>query len=142
MFREKLPVHYLTESSDIYNQYCSQIYKCQTVLLVNKLNYTINGDFLEKYLTLLLKLKQVISGSGTYFNYINNLFYNVEYITLISVTHGVCYFKYFLYDENRCYGSKRIDKVLIYNNNCSILIMFTWREVIKNKQIIFKIFLI
>jgi CDP-glycerol glycerophosphotransferase (TagB/SpsB family) len=176
MFREKLPVHYLTESSDIYNQYCSQIYKCQTVLLVNKLNYTINGDFLEKYLTLLLKLKQVISGSGTYFNYINNLFYNVEYITLISVTHGVCYFKYFLYDENRCYGSKRIDKVLIppsekilsfaikygwnskdiiklnlpkwdkynkrnnlnnmiYNNNCSILIMFTWREVIKNKQI-------
>ena len=186
MIKEKMPVHYLTESSDIYNQYCSQINKCQTVLLVNKLNYTINGDFLEKYLTLFLKLKQVISGSGIYFDYINNLFYDIEYITLISVTHGVCYFKYFLYDENRCYGTKRIDKVLIppsekilsfaikygwnnkdiiklnlpkwdkynernnskynlnnliYNNN-SILIMFTWREVIKNRHIILIIFII
>jgi len=179
MIKEKFPVHYLTESSDIYSQYCSQINKCQTILLVNNQNYTINGDFLEKYLTLFLKLKQVISGSGIYFDYINNLFFDIEYITLISVTHGVCYFKYFLYEENRCYGTKRINKVLIppsekilsfainygwnsrdiiklnlpkwdkynernnskYNlnntssNNNSILIMFTWREVIKNRQI-------
>ena len=179
MINEKMPVHYLTESSKIYNEYCSKINKCQTILLVNRLNYTINGDFLEKYLTLFLKLKQVISGSGTYFNYINNLFYDIEYITYISVTHGVCYFKYFLYDKDRCYGKNRIDKVLIppterilsfaikygwnnediiklnlpkwdkynrkdnlkYNlnntisNNNSILIMFTWREVIKYKQI-------
>ena len=179
MIKENMPAHYLTESSDIYNKYCSGINKCQIVLLVNIQNYTINGDFLEKYLTLFLKLKQVISGSGFYFDYINNLFYDIEYITLISVTHGVCYFKYFLYDENRCYGTKRIDKVLIppsekilsfavkygwkrkdiiqlnlpkwdkynernnskynlnnliYNNN-SILIMFTWREVIKNRHI-------
>ena len=174
MINEKMPVHYLTENSNIYNQYCSKINKCQIILLVNALNYTINGDFLEKYLTLFLKLKQVISGSGTYFNYINNLFYDIEYITYISVTHGVCYFKYFLYEKNKCYGINRIDKVLIphsekilsfaikygwnnkdiiklnlpkwdkynkndiYNstfNNKSILIMFTWREVIKNKQI-------
>ena len=150
MIKENMPAHYLTESSDIYNKYCSGINKCQIVLLVNIQNYTINGDFLEKYLTLFLKLKQVISGSGFYFDYINNLFYDIEYITLISVTHGVCYFKYFLYDENRCYGTKRIlpkwDKYnernnskynlnnLIYNNN-SILIMFTWREVIKNRHI-------
>ena len=179
MIKENMPAHYLTESSDIYTKYCSRINKCQIVLLVNIQNYTINGDFLEKYLTLFLKLKQVISGSGFYFDYINNLFYDIEYITLISVTHGVCYFKYFLYDENRCYGTKRIDKVLIppsekilsfavkygwkrkdiiqlnlpkwdkynernnskynsnnliYNNN-SILIMFTWREVIKNRHI-------
>ena len=77
------------------------------------LNFTINGDFLGKYLTLFLKLKQVISGSGTYFDYINNLFFIIEYITLISVTHGVCYFKYFLYDENKCYGPNKIDKILI-----------------------------
>ena len=179
MIKENMPAHYLTESSDIYSKYCSGINKCQIVLLVNIQNYTINGDFLEKYLTLFLKLKQVISGSGFYFDYINNLFYDIEYITLISVTHGVCYFKYFLYDENRCYGTKRIDKVLIppsekilsfavkygwkrkdiiqlnlpkwdkynernnskynlnnliYNKN-SILIMFTWREVIKNRHI-------
>ena len=74
MINEKMPAHYLTESLNIYNQYCSKINKCQTILLVNKLNYTINGDFLEKYLTLFLKLKQVISGSGTYFNYNNLLF--------------------------------------------------------------------
>lgn len=179
MINEKMPVHYLTESINIYNQYCSNINKCQAVLLVNQLNYTINGDFLEKYLTLFLKLKQVISNSGTYFNYINNLFYDIDYITYISITHGVCYFKYFLYDKNRCYGPNRIDKVLIppsekvlsfaikygwnsediiklnlpkwdkynvkkdsqniiynnNNNNNSILIMFTWREVIRNKLI-------
>ena len=181
MIKEKMPVHYLTESSNIYNQYCSEINKCQTVLLVNKLNYTINGNFLEKYFTLFLKLKQVISGSGTYFNYINNLFYDIEYITFISITHGVCYFKYFLYDKQRCYSPNRIDKVLIppsekllsfaikygwntkniiklnlpkwdkynerinskhylnntiyNNNNNSILIMFTWREIINNRQI-------
>ena len=178
MINEKMPAHYLTESSNIYKQYCSNINKCQTILLVNMLNYTINGDFLEKYLTLILKLKQVISGSGTYFNYINNLFYDIEYITYISVTHGVCYFKYFLYKNDKCYGINRIDKVLIppsekilsiaikygwnrkdiiklnlpkwdkYNENNSkyslsnmihynnsILIMFTWREVIRNKKI-------
>jgi len=180
MINEKMPAHYLTESSNIYEQYCSNINKCQTILLVNMLNYTINGDFLEKYLTLFLKLKQVISGSGTYFSYINDLFYDIEYITYISVTHGVCYFKYFLYEKNKCYGTNRIDKVLIppsekvlsfamkygwkrkdiiklnlpkwdkyndksntkynlsnikYNNNNSILIMFTWREVIRNKPI-------
>jgi CDP-glycerol glycerophosphotransferase (TagB/SpsB family) len=177
--KENMPVHYLTESTNIYNQFCAKTNKCQTILLVNKLNFTINGDFLEKYLTLFLKLKQVISGSGTYFDYINNLFFNIEYITLISVTHGVCYFKYFLYDENKCYGPNKVDKILIppsekiisfaikygwnskdiiklnlpkwdkYNernnskyslndyisNNNSILIMFTWREVIKNKEI-------
>ena len=180
MANQKLPVHYLTERPDIYNEYCSKINKCQIIIPVNRLNFTINGDFLEKYLTLFLKLKQVIDCSGILFNYLNNLFYNIEYITYISVTHGVCFFKYFLYKENKCYGAKRIDKILIppfekiisfaikfgwkreniiklnlpkwdkYNernnsaNDClknitnynnSILIMFTWREIIKNKII-------
>jgi hypothetical protein len=180
MNKNKSPVHYLTESSDIYNEYCFKINKCEIVILVNRQNYTINGDFLEKYLTLFLKLKQVISNSGVYYDYINNLFYNIDYIIYISITHGVCYFKYFLYEEKKCYGPKRIDKILIpssekilpfmkklgwkseniiklnlpkwdkYNeqnnsksdlenllfNNSSILIMFTWREIIRNKQII------
>ena len=48
MIKEKMPAHYLTESSNIYNQYCSGINKCQIILLVNNQNYTINGDFLEK----------------------------------------------------------------------------------------------
>ena len=173
MIKEKFPAHYLTESSKIYNEYCSEINNCQIVIFVNKQNYTINGDFLEKYLTLFLKLKQVITGSGIYFDYINNLFYNIDYISYISITHGVCYFKYYLYEENKCYGQKRIDKILIppsekilllaykygwkrrniikinlpkwdkyneqnnsiLNNNPSILIFFTWREIIRNKQI-------
>ena len=179
MAKKNFPVHYLTENLDIYNDFCFQKNDCMTVILVNKENYKINGDFLERYLTLLLKLKQVISGSGTYFDYINNIFYNIEYITYISVTHGVCYFKYFLYSENKCYGIKRIDKILIppidivielikkygwkdkdiismnlprwdkyniiYSNSSSgiyeiyenkyILLLFTWREINKHKQI-------
>ena len=175
MIKENFPVHYLTENSNIYKEYCSKIDKCQNVIHVNNQNYTINGDFLEKYLTLILKLKQVISNSGIFFSYINNLFFNIEYITYISITHGVCYFKYYLYDEYRSYGKKKFDKILIppaekilffakkygwnskniiqlnlpkwdkYNidnnsinmkhKNNSILIMFTWREVIKDEQI-------
>ena len=180
MANKNFPVHYLTENIDIYNEFCFHKDKCNTVILVNKENYKINGDFLERYLTLFLKLKQVISGGGTYFDYIsNNLFYNIEYITYISVTHGVCYFKYFLYYEKNCYGIKRIDKLLIppldilislakkygwkdeniismnlpkwdkyniiYKNPSSdiygkyedryILLLFTWRDINKNKKI-------
>ena len=113
MFYRKYPVHYITEDMEIYNEFCYKKEKCLSVIYVNKDNYTINGDFLEKYLTLFLQLKQVISGQGIYFNYINNLFYNIEYITYISITHGVCYFKYFLYEDFACYGTKRIDKILI-----------------------------
>ena len=113
MIKENFPVHYLTENSNIYKEYCSKIDKCQNVIHVNNQNYTINGDFLEKYLTLILKLKQVISNSGIFFSYINNLFFNIEYITYISITHGVCYFKYYLYDEYRSYGKKKFDKILI-----------------------------
>ena len=113
MINENLPVHYLTENLDIYNSYCYQNNKCLKVIIVDKNNYTINGDFLENYLTLILKLKVVVSCSGIYFNYINNIFYNIEYITYISVTHGVCYFKYFLYNEYECYGRKSINKIVI-----------------------------
>ena len=114
MEKQGLPVHYITEKIDIYNKYCLKKRKCLTIILVNSNNYTINGDFLEKYLTFILKLKQVISGGGTNFNFINNnIFFNIEYITYISITHGVCYFKYFLYKDYGCYSLKRIDKILL-----------------------------
>ena len=179
MVNKNYPVHYLTEKSEIYNEFCFKKNKCLTVIPVSKKNFTINGDFLENYLTLFLKLKQVISGSGTYFNYINNIFYNIEYITYISITHGVCFFKYFLYEDYYCYGHKRIDKILIppldiiislaknygwkdediikinlprwdkykaidnssfsHNHekyeNKYILLLFTWRDINKNKNI-------
>ena len=175
MISQKEPVHYLTENIDIYNKYCLHIQKCLTIIYVNKNNYTINGDFLEKHLTLILKLKEVLSGGGVDINYINNLFYNLEFITYICIGHGISFFKSFLYDYYDCYGSKRYNKILIppsdklinvaknfgwkdndiikinlprwdkynnYNNNLddkekknSIFIMFTWRDINKDKNI-------
>ena len=41
------------------------------------------------------------------------MLYNIEYITYIGIGHGVCYFKDYLYKENRLYGSKKNDKILI-----------------------------
>lgn len=176
MLKEKLNVHYITEKKELYEEYCDDNKNCLTILLVNKEKNPINGDFLEKYLTLFLKLKIVVSARGTTFN--TKLFYNIEYITYICVTHGVCYFKYYLYNDYRIYGRKENDKLLIpsdkiisiakrygwedkdiikmnlpkwdyYNNdynesfleykkkltNNSIFIMFTWRNIKKNRQI-------
>jgi CDP-glycerol glycerophosphotransferase (TagB/SpsB family) len=176
MEKKKFKVHYITEKYDIYKKYCYKIKKCLLVLLVNKKNYKINGDFLEKYLTIILKLKAVISGGGVNFNYIYNLFYIIEYISYISVGHGVSFFKYFLYADYSGYGSKVYNKILLppssqiisvakkfgwkekniikinlprwdkYNSNTrletknnlknnSIFIMFTWRDLKKNKKI-------
>ena len=96
MIKKKYPVHYITEKSEIYKKYCENIKNCLIILPVIKEKKPINSKFLEKYLTLLLKLKIVVTGRGTTFN--TNLFYNIEYITYICVVHGVCYFKYFLYN--------------------------------------------
>ena len=180
MAYQNLPVHYITENLDIYNEFCYQKFRCLTIISVNKNNYIMNGDFIEKYLTLFLKLKKVISGGGINFNYINNLFYNIEYITYICVGHGISFFKHFLYSAFSCYGHKVYDKIIlpssknlislvnyygwkeeniirinlprwdkyinednssyilnnsIKNKNNSIYIMFTWRDIKKNKKI-------
>jgi len=113
MEKQNLPVHYLTEKLDIYNKFCYKIDNCLKIIHVNKNNSTINGDFLEKHLSLILKLKHVISSGGVKFQYLNNLFYNIEYILFICVGHGVSFFKYFLYNEYSPYGSKIYDKLLI-----------------------------
>ena len=109
----KYPVHYLTANKELYNQYCYNIDKCLIIIYVNKNNYTVNGNFLEKHLTLILKLKQVISAAGVYFNYINNFFYNIDYIIYICAGHGVSYLKHFLYETYNWYGNKVFDKILI-----------------------------
>jgi hypothetical protein len=51
----------------------------------------VDGDFLEKYFGLVLRLKAVISGAE-FFSF-DNLFYDIDYISFISLTHGVNYFK-------------------------------------------------
>jgi len=130
METQKKPVHYLTENFDIYQKHCFKKEKCLNIIYVNKNNYTLNGDFLENYLTLLLKLKQVISSGGIYFNYINNLFYNIEYITYICVGHGVSFFKHFLYARYSWYGQKVYDKILIPPSNklISVAKNYGWND--------------
>ena len=64
-------VHYLSEKKELYQQFCFKEEKCLKIILVNRSNYKINGDFLQKYLTLILKTKKVISGGGVSFDYIN-----------------------------------------------------------------------
>ena len=111
MINQQFPAHYITEKSDIYNKFCKNIQKCLIVLPVKKEKLPINSNFLEKYLTLFLKIKVVVSGRGTTFN--TNLFYNIEYITYICIGHGVCYFKDYLYNKNRIYGIYKNNKILL-----------------------------
>lgn len=110
MINQNLPVHYLTQKIDIYNKYCEFNKNCLSVLPL--FNTTmIDGDFLEKYLTIFLKLKAAITGA-TFF-YINNLFKKIDYINYICVGHGISFFKSFLYEANSYYGNKIFDKILI-----------------------------
>jgi CDP-glycerol glycerophosphotransferase (TagB/SpsB family) len=113
MIKQNYPVHYITEKKDIYQKYCNKTNKCLTIIPITKNNYIKNGDFLQKYLTLILKLKVFLSGKYNCYDSITSLFYNIEYITYIAIGHGVCYFKDYLFKSNRLYGSKRNDKILI-----------------------------
>ena len=113
MAKKNLPVHYVTQRLDIYNKYCHNKKKCLRIILIDRKMYKSYGDFLEKYIYLLLKLKVVVSGKITPFHYVSTFFYNSEYITYISVGHGVCFFKYFLYTKDEIYGINRNNKILL-----------------------------
>ena len=128
MINQKLPAHYITEKSDIYNKFCKNIQKCLIILPVKKEKFPINSNFMEKYLTLFLKIKVVVSGRGTTFN--TNLFYNIEYITYIGVGHGVCYFKDYLYNKNRIYGINKNNKLLLPPSEkiISIAKKYGWKD--------------
>ena len=76
MSKKKLPVHYITQRLDIYNKYCKKIKKCLTILVIDRNMYKNYGDFIEKYIYLLLKLKVVVSGKITPFHYVSKFFYN------------------------------------------------------------------
>ena len=90
MINQNISAHYMTTIKEIYNQYCSDK-RCWRILTEEY----IDGDFLEKYLNLILRLKATIAGAD--FPSINYLFYNIEYIVSINIGHGVKYFKSFLY---------------------------------------------
>ena len=88
-------------------------------------NY-INGDFIEKYFSLFLRLKAVISGAE-FFSF-NNLFYYIEYITFINLTHGLNYFKTYLFKSY--YGSNKYNKLVISPSEkiISLAIQNGWKE--------------
>ena len=176
MFKQNLSVHYLTKREDIFKEYMALSRNNSSYIpIIFDSNY-INGNFLEKYFDLMLRLKIVVSGAKIYS--INNLFYNLEYITYICLTHGISYLKDFLYENyysNKIYnkivlppsnliisnakkfgwedkdiiriGLPRWDLFNYYEKNInvfyekennkkkSIFIMFTWRELKKNKKI-------
>ena len=172
--------HFITEKSEIYQKYCSNQIKCLKIIYMDRILYKLYGDFIEKYLSLILKLKAVISAKENTVYKLCYLYYNIEYITYIAVGHGLCYFKDFLYYEYQIYGIKMNNKLLIppskiliklakkygwkdedlikinlprwdkfnlKNNDTfclkkdgrikknSILIMFTWREIIPQEKI-------
>ena len=130
MARRSTHVHYITENAEIFKNYCMNIRKCQTIIRIDRETYPLFGDFLENYLTLLLKTKVVVSGKVQAVNLISKLFYVIDYITYISVGHGICYFKDFLYGENRLYGIKMNDKILIPPSKkiISIAKKYGWKD--------------
>ena len=81
MVKQNMSAYYLTERNDIYQEYYDNKTKFQKIIPIINKQYNINGDFLEKYLILFLKLKSVISGSEFFSK--ENIFYNIKYITFI-----------------------------------------------------------
>ena len=112
MIKHNLKVHYLTMSTLIYNQFCLNNIKCNKNLKIIYGIRKINGDVLEKYLELFLKLKAVITAEP--YESIDNLFYNIEYITYIFLGHGVQYIKSYLYKNYLSY--KKYNKILLPPN--------------------------
>ena len=130
MIRRNFSAHYITMSSIIFNQFCLNNNKCinesQIIFGVNR----INGDILEKYLELFLKLKVVIAAEK--FNCIDNLFFNIEYITYIFLGHGVTYIKSYLYKN---YLSPKIyNKILL--PSCKKIINLALESGWKNEDIV------
>ena len=113
MIRQNYSAHYITEKDELKNKYCQNDTHCQTIIPINIYSYFTYGDFFEKYLSLVLKTKAFISGKEKHFHRVGYLFYRIEYITYIGVGHGVCYFKDYLFDNNRIYGRNRNNKIVI-----------------------------
>ena len=128
MVKRKIKAHYITENKNIYKKFCKKKNYCDSIILVKHREYKINGDFLEKYLTLILKLRQVLSSLGISIFFINNIFYNIDYITYICIGHGVSYFKYYLYQG--IYGSHYVHKLLIPNSEklINMTLKYGWKE--------------
>lgn len=123
MIKRNISAHYMTQKKNIYKQYCGNNDHCQKV--INEI--FINGDFLEKYLELILKLKATISGNG-FLSIDYSIFHKIEYITSINLGHGVKYFKSFLYRENA--SPKQYDKLVLIPSKkiINVALRYGWKE--------------
>ena len=125
MIKQNMSAFYFTERSDIYKEYYNNKTNFQRIIPIINKQYNITGNFLEKYLTLFLRLKSVISGSEFFSK--ENIFFNIPYITYICLGHGVNYFKPFLYEEY--YGCKRYNKIILPSEKIiSIAKQYGWKE--------------
>ena len=118
----KKNAYYMTINKNIFKKKNSYNHLYNYIIKGN----FINGDFIEKYFSLFLRLKAVISGAE-YFSF-ENLFYYIEYITFISLTHGLNYFKTQLFKTY--YGNKRYHKLVISTSEklISLAIKNGWEE--------------
>ena len=109
MLKKNIRAHYLTMSSKIYSKFFSDKKKGSDKMQIIYGITKINGDTLEKYLELFLRLKVVIAAEK--FISIDNIFYNIDYISYIFLGHGVTYIKSFLY--NNYLSPKNYNKILL-----------------------------
>ena len=125
MVKKNLSAFYLTGRKDIYKEYYESDKKFQRIIPIINNQKKINGNILEKYLTLFLKLKCVISGSEFYSK--ENIFFKIHYLTFICLGHGVNFFKPFLYKDY--YGCQRYNKILLPSEKIiSIAKQYGWKE--------------
>ena len=113
MIKRNMSARYISEKKELHEEYCQDNKNCEKIIPLNMYSYYRFGDFVEKYLTLILKIKAVISCKQSSFHYISYLFYKLEYITYIAVGHGVDFFKDYLFGNYRIYGSRINNKILI-----------------------------
>ena len=130
MIKLNLNAHYMDTKETIYNKFCKNEKKCLKIISIN--NIVIDGDFLEKYLEIILKLKAIIVGHQLESFY--NIFYDIDYITYINVGHGIKYFKHFLYNNYSSY--KKYNKLVLPPSKkiISLAKLYGWTDdkIIKN----------
>ena len=108
LLKRGLNAHYLTVSPKINKYYCKKLNCLKDFNIIYGIR-KINGDFLERYLELILKLKYVIAAEK--YDGIDNLFYNLDYIIYIFLGHGVTYIKSYLYNDYL--SPKKYNKILL-----------------------------
>ena len=122
LIKLKRNAYYMTINKIIFEKKNDSEYLYKHIIKGNM----INGDFLEKYFGLILRLKAVISGAE-YISF-QNLFYDIKYITYISITHGINYFKANLF--NSYYGSNTYNKLVVSTSDkiISLALKYGWKE--------------